>query len=93
MAHKEETFLEYLLRREKEAEKRPRMLPEAVPHYEHDCSKYPEQIRVSFSDGSTAVYDIHTEQPAPVIIENIKIIRKWKQGYNNQPIRRRRQKA
>ena len=89
MNQRNETFLEYLIRREKEIEKRPEILPKPMPIYEHDCSKYPDQIRVSFSDGSTAVYDIHTDQPAPVIIENIKIIRKWKQGYKNQPMRRR----
>ena len=72
--------------------RRPDPLDKVVPYYEHDCSKHPEQIRVAFSDGSTAVYDLRTDQPAPVIIENIKIIRKWKQGYVNQPTRRRRKK-
>ena len=91
MNQRNETFLEYLIRREKEIEKRPEILPKPMPMYEHDCSKYPDQIRVSFSDGSTAVYDLHTDQPAPVILENIRIIRKWKQGYVNQPeVRRRR---
>ena len=70
---------------------RPKMLPHAVPHYERSNSRIPERIRVSFEDGSTAIYDLHTEQPAPVILENIRIIRKWKQGYVNQPeVRRRR---
>ncbi|MBO7709584.1 MAG: hypothetical protein J6S83_03890 [Lachnospiraceae bacterium] len=71
---------------------RPEPLAKVVPYYEHDFSERPEQIRVSFSDGSTAIYDLRTDQPAPVIIENIKIIRKWKQGYVNQPARRRRRK-
>ena len=61
----------------------------AVPVYDRESSEYPEMIRVSFSDGSTAVYELRVEQPAPVIIENIKIIRKWKQGYVNKPMRRR----
>lgn len=73
-----------------EALTRPKMLDKAMPTYEHDFSQYPEQIRVSFSDGHTAVYDLRVEQPAPVIIENIRIIRKWKQGYVNRPERRRR---
>ena len=91
MDKRNETFLEYLLRKDKEAEKRPEVMPEPLPMYGHDCSRYPDQIRVSFSDGSTAVYDLHTDQPAPVILENIRIIRKWKQGYVNQPeVRRRR---
>ena len=68
---------------------RPTILPKPMPMYERDSSEYPEMIRVSFSDGSTAVYELRVEQPAPVIIENIKIIRKWKQGYVNQPMWRR----
>ena len=71
---------------------RKRILTLAVPKYEHERSKYPEQIRVSFADGHTAVYDMRVDQPAPVIMENIRIIRKWKQGYVNQPERRRRRK-
>ena len=68
---------------------RPEVLQMVQPIYDHDSSKYPDRIRVSFMDGHTAVYDIRIEQPAPVIIENIKIIRKWKQGYVNKPMRRR----
>ena len=68
---------------------RKRILSMAVPKYEHEYSKYPEQIRVSFADGHTAVYDMRIDQPHPVILENVKIIRKWR-GYVNQPARRRR---
>lgn len=75
-----------------EQESRPKILPKVVPHYEWDNSRIPEQIRVSFEDGSTAVYDLHTEQPAPVIMENIRIIRRMRQGYVNQPMRRRGRK-
>ena len=71
---------------------KPTILPKPVPMYEREGSKYPEMIRVSFNDGSTAVYDLRVEQPAPVIIENIRIIRKWKQGYVNQPEIRRKRK-
>ena len=71
---------------------KPTILPKPMPVYQHSFSEYPELIRVSFSDGSTAVYELRTEQPHPVIIENIKIIRKWKQGYVNQPETRRRRK-
>jgi hypothetical protein len=69
---------------------RKRILSMAVPKYEHEYSKYPEQIRVSFADGHTAVYDLHVDQPAPQVIESIKIIRRMKQGYINQPPMRRR---
>jgi hypothetical protein len=69
---------------------RKRILTLAVPKYEHESSKYPEQIRVSFADGHTAVYDLRVDQPAPQIVESIKIIRRMRQGYVNQPMRRRR---
>lgn len=72
---------------------RKRILTLAVPKYEHEYSKYPEQIRVSFADGHTAVYDMRVDQPHPVIVENIQIIRKWKQGYVNKPQRRRRNRT
>ena len=72
--------------------RRPTPLPEPATYYDKPDSKYPDRIRVSFADGSTAVYELHTEQPAPVIVENIKIIRKWKQGYVNKPPRRRRRR-
>ena len=70
---------------------RPRMLDKPLEIYDYEFSKYPDRLRVSFADGRTFVYDIRTEQPAPVIEENIRIIRKWK-GYVNQPERRRRKK-
>lgn len=69
---------------------RPELLPEPVPYYNHDFSVHPDSIRVSFGDGSTAVYDLRHDQPHPVIMENIRLIRKMKQGYVNQPARRRR---
>lgn len=72
--------------------KRPNPLPDVVGYYDTEFSVHPEQIRVSFEDGSTAVYDLRVNQPHPIIMENIRIIRKWKQGYVNQPPRRRRRK-
>ena len=89
---KTENNLEAMIDRILMEHNRPTILPKPMPMYERDSSEYPELIRVSFSDGSTAVYELRMEQPAPVIIENIKIIRKWKQGYVNQPERRRRRK-
>ena len=70
---------------------RPEMLPEAVPYYDHDWSAHPDSVRISFSDGSTAIYDIRVEQPHPIILENVKIIRRMN-GYVNQPARRRGKK-
>ena len=69
---------------------RPTILPKPLPMYEHEYSEIPERIRVKFSNGRTAVYELRVDQPAPVIVENIKIIRKWKQGYVNKPERRKR---
>ena len=68
----------------------PEMLPETVSYYDYEISKYPDRIRVSFSDRKTLVYELRAKQPHPIIMENIKIIRKWKQGYVNKPARRRR---
>ena len=99
--YSEDTFLEYLKEREKELEQnrknRPAMMTKTVPKYDYDSSKYPDRIRVSFEDGHTAVYDLHIEQPAPIIIENIEIIRKWNVGYKAPemaeiPERRRRRR-
>lgn len=71
---------------------RPKMMDKPLEIYDHEFSKYPDRIRVSFMDGRTMVYDLRQDQPHPVIVENIRIIRKMKQGYVNQPERRRRRK-
>ena len=55
-------------------------LPEVVPIYEPEFLEHPGSIRVSFEDGSSAVYDLRVEQPAPQVIEAVGIIRKWN-GY------------
>lgn len=64
--------------------------------YEHEYSRHPDKIRVSFKDGSTAVYDLHMDQPHPLVLKNIEIMeatkKKITQGYVNQPVRRRRRK-
>ena len=76
---------------------RKRILTIAVPRYAHESSKYPEQIRVSFGDGHTAIYDMRVEQPHPLVLKNIEIMREMKKkttpGYVNQPQRRRRNKT
>ena len=85
-------FMDFLIEQEKAKEDRPEMMPKPAAIYEHEISRYPDKIRVSFKDGHSRVYEIVEEQPAPVILENIRIIRKWKTGYVNQPLRRRRRK-
>jgi len=65
----------------KHEKKRPEILPKPVPFYGHKYSKHPEVIRVSFKDGTSAVYDLRPKQPAPQIVECIEIIQGWTQGY------------
>lgn len=77
-------------RRRREKPKRPEILDKVVPIYEHDTSRIPDAVRVSFADGSTAVYDRHVDQPHPDYVKSIETIRKWNNGYINQPMRRRR---
>ena len=71
---------------------RPTILDKPVPNYDRNDSRIPEKVRISFSDGTTAIYMLKVEQPAPLIEENIRIIRRMKQGYVNQPERRRGRK-
>ena len=59
-----------------ELKKRPEVLPEPLPIYETVYSEIPDRVRISFSNGTSAIYDLHTDQPAPVILENIRIIRR-----------------
>ena len=70
--------------------RRPSPLPEPALTYRTEDSVHPDQIRLSFDDGSTAIYDLRTEFPHPIIERNIEIIRKIKTEYVNQPMRRRR---
>ena len=63
-----------------------------LSYHNDEYSRHPEKVRLNFNDGSTAIYDLRVEQPAPVILENIKIIRRMKQGYVNKPLRRRGRK-
>lgn len=69
-------------------------MPGPAPYYDHAFSEIPEKIRVSFEDGQTAVYELRTEQPHPLVIKNIEIMRETKRKiqYINQPARRRRRK-
>ncbi len=65
---------------------RPKAMPIVVPKYRGKHSRYPEQVRVSFLDGNTHVYELRVEQPAPVIAEKVEVI-DIRIGY---PVRRRR---
>lgn len=65
---------------------RPEALPKVVTTYRGKHSRYPEQVRVSFKDGNTFVFEMRVEQPAPVIAEKVEVI-DIRIGY---PARRRR---
>ena len=77
-------------RRRLETPERPEMLPQMVPIYDHESTRHPDSIRVSFTDGTTEVYDIRRVQPHPLTIKSIETIRKWNNGYLKQPKYRRR---
>lgn len=73
--------------------KRPELLPAPLPIYEQTDSEIPEKVRISFTNGTSAIYELPVKQPAPQIVESIKIIRRMKQGYICQPPRRRRNRT
>ena len=43
----------------------PKPMPEPAVYYDRPESKYPDQIRLSFPDGKTIVYDRRVKQPNP----------------------------
>ena len=74
-----------------------KMLPNPAAIYDFDFSEIPDHVRISFEGGKTAVYDLRTEQPHPLVVKNIKIMKETKKkitlGYVNEPeVRRRRRK-
>jgi hypothetical protein len=60
--------------------KHPRMLPEPLGIYATN-STYPDLIRVSFSDGSTQIYEQRIQQPHPIIKKNLEVMRNTCIGY------------
>lgn len=85
----EDLFKKWMKQEMKEPE-RPEMLPAAVAIYDNDSSEIPDRLKVSFISGKTAMYVLQPEMPAPLIRESIRIIRKWRTGYEYQQPRRRR---
>lgn len=72
-------------------EKRPGLLAFPVPIYERTDSEIPEKVRISFTNGTSAIYELHVDQPHPLVKESIRIIRRWRsEGYQYVPPRRRR---
>ena len=74
-------------------EKRPEILPMPVPIYEHTDSEIPDRVRISFTNGTSAIYNLDMPQPAPQVKKCIRIIRHMKEttvGYQYKPRRRGR---
>lgn len=49
-----------------ESGNRPTLLDKVAAYYIDKFSRYPESVRVSFGDGTTAIYELKVEQPEPV---------------------------
>ena len=47
------------------------MMPEPAGYYDTTESRIPDRIRVSFSDGKTAVYARVIEMPEPVVFQKV----------------------
>lgn len=78
-------------KKEIELKKRPEILAYPVPIYERTDSEIPEKVRISFTNGTSAIYARHVDQPKPLVMESIRIIRKWRsEGYQYVAPRRRR---
>lgn len=58
-------------------QRRPGVLPNPAVHYEREGSRIPEAVRISFTDGTTAVYHLRTPETKRVVMTCISIIRKW----------------
>lgn len=48
----------------------PKILPNPLPIYPSN-GPYPDMLRVSFSDGSTQIYDLRVTQPKPILKEQL----------------------
>ena len=48
----------------------PKMLPEPLQIYSMH-GPYPDLLRVSFTDGSTQIYELHVKQPKPVLADEL----------------------
>ena len=59
-------------------------LPKVTGIWQHDCSKYPEIIRVPMSDGTVRTYLLSVEMPHPSLAAAIENINKM-EGYSHIP--------
>ena len=49
--------------------KRPDPMDRYLTTYQGKFSRYPELVRLSFMDGTTAVYQLKVDQPEPVFLK------------------------
>ncbi len=56
-------------------------LPKVTGIWNHDCSKYPDVVRVPMSDGRVVRYVLDVEQPAPVLRDKLDRFREKCIGY------------
>ena len=59
-------------------------LPKVRGVWEHDYSKYPETIQVSFSDGKVIRYMIDVKQPSPYLTDACKRMDRLKEYAGGQ---------
>ena len=61
---------------------RPTVLEKPGRYYESPLSRIPEKVRISFSDGTTAVYQLTVELPAPKFrdLQNEEVGYRWKEA-------------
>ena len=55
-------------------------LPKVTGVWRHDCSRYPDEIRIPMSDGRVVRYTIDTEMPHPCFEAAMKAVRKMKRA-------------
>lgn len=70
---------------------RPEIIGKPALYYDGEDSRIPGEVRLSFSDGTTEVYQHKPSMPAPLIMRNIEIMQGWR-GYT-PPERRGRHEA
>lgn len=59
---------------------RPKVLEKAIGLYD-SAEWYPSRVKVSFEDGTTAIYERTCQQPHPAVLHCISIIQDWRCGY------------
>lgn len=54
-----------------------------IKNYDREGSTLPDCLTVEFEDGTIEKYYRHIDQPAPMLAESMRIIRKWAdEGYH-----------